>query len=288
MAIDFGYTPDIPISGWGNASESKQESKSWGGSSAHSSSASGWNPWQRRLGDPWNSLNQRSIDTVKGAYGYGMPHLRSVVNDVLNWSSQPPSQYTQGWEALYGSWQPTATQEFYERSVRDPALREWQQVALPGLREAYAGNYYHGDRMRREAEMARDLALNLANKRADLEYQSQEAAKQRALQGAPISLQFAEFIPRSQANFLSGYLESSNPLLQALTAYMTTALENTSSSSSHSSRGSHSASHTVSGWRPQDQDSVPVTRSPGVATVNGENFWEGVGNNLPSLTYTGR
>ena len=251
--MDIGYEPDQQITPWGTASETKSESHSGGGSSSSSSGWSGWNAWQKKLGDPWTGLGNKSIDWISNAYSYGQPRLRNVVSNVLGWTNSPPVEYQTGWDALANSFRPTATQEFYERSVRDPALREWQQVTLPGLQEAYAGNYYHGDRMRRQAELARDLALNLANKRADLEYQSQEAAKQRALQGAPVALQYAEFIPKTQANFLQGYMQSTNPLLTALTEYLSRMLEQRNRSSSSSSHWSNSLTHSVSGFNPQPE-----------------------------------
>jgi len=256
--MNFGYTPDQQVTPWGTASERKSISEGGGSTSSHSSSSTsstaGWNKWQNKLARPWTHLGKNAIPGIDQAYQYGMPNLQNVARNVMGWSNAPPVQWQSGWDALAGSFQPTATEDFYQHSIREPAIREWQQVSLPGLREAYAGNYYHGDRMRREAEMARDLALNLANKRADLEYQSQEAAKQRALQGAPIALQYADFIPKSQATYLQGYLGATNPLLQAYTDYLTKILKQKSSSrSSSSSSGSQhqrSVSHSVTGWNP--------------------------------------
>jgi hypothetical protein len=261
--MDFGYDTDQQLTPWGTASESKSESSGGGSSSSHSSSWSHWNPWQEKLAKPWTALGKDAIDWIQGAYDFGQSNLKDVVQGVMGWSNSPPVQWRTGWKALTDSFTPTATEDFYQNSIRNPALREWQQVALPGLREGYAGNYYHADRMRRESDMAKDLALNLANKRADLAYQSQEAAKQRELQGAPTALHYADFIPKTQANFLQGLMQTTNPLLSALTEYMSRMLEQGSKGSSESSHWSRSGSHTVSGYQPDEQPPPPLPDNQG-------------------------
>ena len=282
--MDFGYDPDQQLTPWGTATESKTVSNSSGHTSSSSSGESGWNKWQEQLGQPWTGLGNDAINWIQNSYRYGQPALKDVVQGVMGWTNTPPIQYQTGWDALASAFKPTATQEFYENSIRNPALREWQQVTLPALQEAYAGDYYHSDRMRRQAELARDLALNLANKRADLEYQSQEAAKQRALQGAPIALNYTDFIPKTQANFLQGYMQSTNPLLTALTEYLSRMLQQQSSSSSRGSQASHSVSHSVSGYNPGED--IPVAPAPAPAPAPIPDPWSGegvgsVGNSNP-------
>jgi len=289
MPFGITYTPSQTIRGPGDAAEQKSETwrHSSGGSS--SSSSAGWNPWQKQLASPWTRLGRTNIGQIQRAYGAGVPDLMQVAQNVMNWSAAPPPEYTAGWQALVNSFQPTATEDFYQNAVRAPALREWQQETLPALREAYGdGGYYSADRQREEAQLARDLALHLAKTKSDLEYQSAEAAKARELQGAPVAMNYASFVPQLQIGTLSALFGNVNPMLQALTNYMSRQLQSSQRSSSSESSVSHSASHGVSGYRPYTPPApakpAPVidpfrgTYNPnGSGRVNVGNAWKDFG-----------
>lgn len=251
MSFGISYTPSQTTYPAGTAAEQKSESVTHSSGGSSSWNSAGWNPWQTKLASPWTKLGKSNMGQIRNAYGVGVPDLMQVAQNVMNWSSAPPPEYTAGWQALVDAFQPTATEDFYQNAVRAPALREWEQVSRPALREAYGGGgYYSGDRMRREAELGRDLALHLAKTKADLEYQSQEAARQRELQGAPVALNYASFIPQAQTSALSALFGNVNPILQALTDYMSRQLKSSGGGSSHQGSTSHQVSHSVSGYNP--------------------------------------
>jgi len=76
---------------------------------------------------------------------------------------------------------PQATEEFYQRGIRAPALYEFRNVTLPQVRESFVGPGFYGSaRAEAEADAAERLALTLSQRRAELAY-SDELARRKAL-----------------------------------------------------------------------------------------------------------
>lgn len=76
---------------------------------------------------------------------------------------------------------PEFAEKFYQEAIRPTALREFQDIYLPQLKESFAGPGYWGSaRALAESKAAYDLAQDLAARRAALMYQEELARRQAA------------------------------------------------------------------------------------------------------------
>jgi hypothetical protein len=76
------------------------------------------------------------------------------------------------------SYSPEVTQNYYNESIRNPALREWSEITKPAISEQYAGPGYWGSaRANAVTKGAGDLATNLAAERAKLAYDEQTSKR---------------------------------------------------------------------------------------------------------------
>lgn len=78
----------------------------------------------------------------------------------------------------------TALNNFYENSIRNPAIRELNETILPSVDTSFVGPGFHGSaRANARAKAATDVATSIAAKRAELEY-AREKEHMGALEGA--------------------------------------------------------------------------------------------------------
>jgi hypothetical protein len=93
--------------------------------------------------------------------------------------------------ALSGA--PMMTGDYFNKVVAAPAMREFNEVTLPGLREDYvgSGNFWSQARANAEGKAATDLATNLAGQQAQLEYAARESAANRQMGALSTALQAA-------------------------------------------------------------------------------------------------
>lgn len=88
---------------------------------------------------------------------------------------------------------PEWAENYYEKGIRDPALREYEEVVLPQLRESYAGPGYWGSaRARAETSAAGDLASELSARKSKLLY-DEELARRSAIESA-----YSRVLPTTQ------------------------------------------------------------------------------------------
>lgn len=70
-------------------------------------------------------------------------------------------------------------ENYFEESIRPEVMREWEEIALPQLRESYAGPGYWGSaRARAETKSAADIAQKLAGTKAGLLWENEQARRQ--------------------------------------------------------------------------------------------------------------
>lgn len=93
---------------------------------------------------------------------------------------------------------PETTEEFYQQAVRNPALREFEQITKPAITESFAGPGYWGSaRAQEESRASENLASELSARRATLGYED-EHARRAALESAA-GRQAATALPAYQA-----------------------------------------------------------------------------------------
>lgn len=77
-----------------------------------------------------------------------------------------------------------ALEDYYRDYVKAPAMREYEQVALPGLKESFVGPGYYGSRrMEEQSRMGENLSTKLAAEKANLYWQN-ELSRRGALESA--------------------------------------------------------------------------------------------------------
>jgi len=81
-----------------------------------------------------------------------------------------------------------AAQGYFETSIAEPALKQFQERIAPGLlhTQAVSGTLGTGAAMRARERMGTDLASGLAGAKAQFTLQQQEAAKNRLLSAIPM------------------------------------------------------------------------------------------------------
>lgn len=88
------------------------------------------------------------------------------------------------------------TEQYYQKAIRDPALKEFANTTLPTINEAYSGPGYWGSaRAQAIATGIGDVEANLATQRAELYYNDElsrrsslEAAAQREAQFGAVAI----------------------------------------------------------------------------------------------------
>lgn len=79
---------------------------------------------------------------------------------------------------------PEWANQYFEQAIRPIAMREWEQLTLPGIKEAYAGpGYWGSQRAQAVANATEGLGMNLTAQKAQLMY-GEELARRQALEAA--------------------------------------------------------------------------------------------------------
>lgn len=79
---------------------------------------------------------------------------------------------------------PETTEQFYQKGMRDPTLREWRDTTLPTIEEQYSGPGYWGSaRADAVSKSLEDVNADLAAQRATL-YYGDEQARRTSLESA--------------------------------------------------------------------------------------------------------
>jgi hypothetical protein len=79
---------------------------------------------------------------------------------------------------------PEATQSYYENSIRDPMVREFNKTTLPGLTESFSGpGFWSSNRANATTDAYSDLQNNLMTQWGNLQYMD-ETARRQALENA--------------------------------------------------------------------------------------------------------
>ncbi len=118
-------------------------------------------------------LEQLAKDLVsgQGAEGGLRRQATSAVGDIL---SQGPTDF----------------EDFFQTTVRDPALRDFEEDVLPRIGREFGGNQFFGTERISADEAAReDLLESLTRARSDLAFRTRESDTQSRLQAAGLSSQ---------------------------------------------------------------------------------------------------
>lgn len=95
---------------------------------------------------------------------------------------------------------PEDTENFFNRAIRDPQIKGFQEQVLPSIAESFAGpGFFGAARSQAQTKAATDLASNLGSQRAALEFdvlgrnqQLREAAADRAVGAVSPALAFGQ------------------------------------------------------------------------------------------------
>lgn len=115
---------------------------------------------------PQTDQESSYFNAINQAYSPANLSVRSqAINDVL--SGKPAYEIN-----------PETTEQFYQEGVKPGYMKEWEDVVLPQIKSSYVGPGYWGSaRAYAETEGAKDLATTLAQKRAELYYQDEQARR---------------------------------------------------------------------------------------------------------------
>lgn len=99
---------------------------------------------------------------------------------------------------------PAAAENFYEYSIKRPALKTYKEDILPQIDTKFRNQFWGTERMKAENKAGTDLAAKLASTHADLMYK-EELARRQALQDALTRAIGAAGIPEELSKTLAGY-----------------------------------------------------------------------------------
>jgi len=171
----------------------------WGRQNASPEAIDTYSPWQKILEQQlFSNLYSGSSQGVPSYPGEMYVPRTGEDQAYFDWveQSQPARQAALD-QILSGkpSYEvgPEWAENYYEKGIRKPALREHEQVTLPGIKEAYAGPGYWGTaRASKQVDSAENLATELSKRKSELMYgeelasrQAQESALMRQAQYGP-------------------------------------------------------------------------------------------------------
>jgi hypothetical protein len=98
---------------------------------------------------------------------------------------------------------PETTEQYYQKSVKAPAMQEWEEIVEPGIREQFAGPGYWGSaRAQAQQQGSEHLATELGSKRAELYYADEMARRQAETDAANREAQYGSAYAESEAGVL--------------------------------------------------------------------------------------
>jgi len=127
-------------------------------------------------------LEQWALMMAQG--GGGVPQAPGVGAQVTAPGAGPYQQSLQ--QMLQGG--PGDFEEYYQKAVSEPMMRQYEEEILPGIRREMAPAYWGSERLGMEERSREDLMQQLTGKRAELAYGSWEAARNRALSAAGLGI----------------------------------------------------------------------------------------------------
>jgi hypothetical protein len=144
----------------------------------------------QRYADP--SLLQNQMFNAMGQYGNVMGMGANSLEQMMGQYNPQAGQQAMnlGMGALQSStapYDPMAAQNFWQKSMVDPAMQQYTQQILPAIKESYAArNAQDSGAMNRAlAQSGTNLATNLSGQLADVMYQGQQSQLNRQLQSIP-------------------------------------------------------------------------------------------------------
>lgn len=98
---------------------------------------------------------------------------------------------------------PAKLEEFYQRSIRDPAMYEFENITKPLIQEQYAGPGYWGSaRANAVSEAGQELAMSLAASKAKLAWEDELAYRQALESAAQREAQYGAAYANEQEELL--------------------------------------------------------------------------------------
>jgi hypothetical protein len=84
--------------------------------------------------------------------------------------------------------QQAGVDEFFNTTVRDPALKSFEETVLPAIGRDFGGsNFFGSERQQADAEAREDLLTGLTRSRADISFRADQANRDRALSALGIA-----------------------------------------------------------------------------------------------------
>lgn len=108
----------------------------------------------------------------------------------------------------------TGFDDYYNNSVRDPMLKDFQNVLRQSGREFSGNSVFSSDRAQYEARAREDLLDSLTSARSDLAFQTQESASNRLMEALGLAQQWDDNAGNLLANAAVGRQEQSKLGLQ--------------------------------------------------------------------------
>jgi len=143
-----------------------------------------WNPEQQRMFQQLYSsvMRQAGSGEVPTSPNMFVPRTEEDTQ-YFDWVNSLAGSRAAAGKPLYDVG-PEWAENYYEQSIKPGYMKEWEDVARPGIQRAYAGpGFYSSARMEQEAEGSQDLAMELASRKAGLIY-GEEKERRSALDKA--------------------------------------------------------------------------------------------------------
>jgi hypothetical protein len=112
---------------------------------------------------------------------------------------------------IFGEFDPQATQDFFQKSVADPSMRNFQQQVIPGIQQSFADQGPSSGLYNSLATAGRDLSENLSSTLAQYMYQAQNQNQQNRIQGVNSGLQnspYETFVKRGSEGLVPGVIKN--------------------------------------------------------------------------------
>lgn len=147
---------------------------------------------------------QNQFDTLGGFQNLGFENL-------LNQMSQQSGVFNTGTNALLQQLTggPQDINQFFQDTVQDPLLQNFQEDILPGISRQYASNFFSSDRQNADARAQEELLRQLTQARSGFSFNARENDLNR-------NIQAAQSIPQLQLAQQQGSLTPTQTMQQLL------------------------------------------------------------------------
>lgn len=134
-------------------------------------------------GDMWGSQGDRTVTP----YNTTSPEQQAMQKTYADLFNKNAGSSRQGLQSLMGEGQytispssqvnPWATQQFFNNNVYQPAMEQWTNATLPGIREGMGNNYWSTARRQQEQNAAATRDKGLSQQLANMQYQDEQARR---------------------------------------------------------------------------------------------------------------